>query len=295
MWRNLFLPHPKSHKKAYLISREAILSYILLFVLLYFSLNIANQFKPGVLGINSDISQQTLIILTNQERDKKGLQSLKENKLLNLAAYEKAKNMFEENYWAHYSPSGQDPWGFISRAGYKFSYAGENLARNFYNSEDVVKAWMASPSHRDNIVNSRYQEIGIAVVEGVLANQKTTLVVQMFGTSRVQTMVQKPLIDIQPTKNQVEQLLPAKNTGNGKTLSSSAYQGVLNAKPLDAYYILKFAGTSIILIIALLLILDYFILKRRGVININSRHIAHLTMIAVALGALFNIHPGDIL
>src|SRR3989344_3760475 len=153
---HFFLPHPDTHKKAHLISIPALVIYLILFIGLQFTLNFVAKVKPGILGINSSITKEQVITLTNKEREKNGLPPLIENSQLNEAAAFKAQNMFEENYWAHYSPSGKDPWGFMSLAGYKFSFAGENLARNFYNSEDVVNAWMASPRHKDNIVHSKY-------------------------------------------------------------------------------------------------------------------------------------------
>lgn len=67
--------------------------------------------------------------------------------------------MFDENYWAHFAPSGKSPWDFILGSGYKFTFAGENLAKNFYNSQDVMNAWMASKvGHKENLLNSKYQK-----------------------------------------------------------------------------------------------------------------------------------------
>lgn len=192
---NWFLPHKDTHKKAHLISWEALLVYVLLFILLQVGFSIVSYSKPGILGINSSIDQKKLIELTNKEREKKGLSQVSENEALNKAAGMKAANMFEENYWAHFSPSGKTPWNFILGSGYKFTFAGENLAKNFQTSDDVVAAWMNSKTHRDNLLNSSYKDIGIAVVDGVLNGQKTTLVVQEFGTT--ENLALKPTVDVQ--------------------------------------------------------------------------------------------------
>src|SRR3990167_4926118 len=189
-----FIPHRDTHKKAHLISWEAFIFYILIFIFLQVGFSILGYAKPGLLGISSNITNQKIIELTNAERAKQGLSVVKENEALNKAAYLKGMNMFEENYWAHFAPSGKSPWDFILGSGYKFTYAGENLAKNFYNSEDVVSAWMKSPTHRDNLLNSKYKDIGIAVVEGVLNGQKTTLVVQEFGTT--QGIASQPLVNV---------------------------------------------------------------------------------------------------
>src|SRR4051812_44477647 len=109
--RHLFLPHTHTHKKAHLISSKAMIIYLLLFVCLQWGMKSFNAVHPGVLGISSSVEQKELIKLTNVEREKLGLSELSENTDLDQAALEKGKNMFAENYWAHFSPSGKDPWG----------------------------------------------------------------------------------------------------------------------------------------------------------------------------------------
>ena len=183
--KNWFLPHKETHKKAHLISWEALLFYILFFILLQVGFSLVSYSKPGLLGVSSNIDQKVIIELTNKEREKQGLAPLKENEALDKAAGLKAQNMIAENYWAHFAPSGKTPWDFILGSGYKFTFAGENLAKNFYSSNEVVLAWMASPTHRDNLLNNKYQDIGVAVVDGILNGQKTTLIVQEFGTTEV--------------------------------------------------------------------------------------------------------------
>lgn len=178
--RHLFIPHTDTHAKAHLLHWHSLFIYGLLFMLMQFSFNLINIYKPGVLGVNSNITVQEIVDKVNVERKRVGLPPVRENSMLNQAATAKAHNMFEEDYWAHFSPSGKDPWGFITGSGYKFSYAGENLARNFYTSDEVVNAWMNSPTHRANILNPNYQEVGIAVEDGVLQGQKND-----FDCSRV--------------------------------------------------------------------------------------------------------------
>ena len=86
----------------------------------------------NVLGFATDISTDKLFQLTNELRQKNNLPSLSLNSSLSLAAQKKAENMFQENYWSHYSPTGKTPWDFILGANYKYEYAGENLAKTFY-------------------------------------------------------------------------------------------------------------------------------------------------------------------
>lgn len=289
-WHNWFLPHKDTHKKAHLISWEALLIYVLLFILLQVGFSIVSYSKLGVLGINSDIDQKKLIELTNIERQKKGLAPVLENEALDKAAKLKAANMFEENYWAHFAPSGKTPWDFILGSGYKFTFAGENLARNFYTTDEVVTAWMNSPTHRDNLLNSNYKDIGIAVVEGVLNGQKTTLIVQEFGTTKL--LAGKPSVEIAGKKVTV----PPNDFVNRPQLVAVASETKFNTKALlDPFQVSKIAGFSIIMMLASLLTIDIWVLRKRGVFRLSSQAVAHMALLSLTAGSLIMAGPGSIL
>ncbi len=287
--RNWFIPHKDTHKKAHLISWEALLIYILLFILLQVGFSIIGYTKGGVLGISGNIDQKRLIELTNKERESKGLSDVYENQALDQAAQMKAKNMFAENYWAHFAPSGKTPWDFILGAGYKFTYAGENLAKNFYNSNDVVSAWMASPTHRDNLLNPKYKDIGIAVVDGVLNGQKTTLVVQEFGTT--ENVSAQPIVETSGKKS----IVSFEDYNNKPELVQSVQTPQIGQTWIDPYKFSKNAAVSLISLMAILLILDMIILYRRGVFRLSSHHIAHMSLLAITLASILSTHTGDIL
>jgi hypothetical protein len=178
MIKNCLVPNKNNSYKAYLLRKTAIVIYSIVLLLV-------NSFG-GVLGIEqvqaSTITPENIIALTNAERTNLGLPTLSYNAQLSSAALAKANDMFEKQYWDHFGPNGETPWQFIRGAGYTYVYAGENLAKGFKTSEGVVEAWMASPTHRANIVSSNYRDIGVAVVEGTLQGKQTVLVVQMFGT-----------------------------------------------------------------------------------------------------------------
>jgi hypothetical protein len=127
-----------------------------------------------------------VIALTNGERTKVGDGAVSENTLLSLAAQNKAQDMAARGYFSHTGPDGKEPWAWISEAGYTYRYAGENLAVRFDESADVVNAWMASPTHRANIVKPVYTEIGIGVAQGMYEGAPATFVVQYFGTPQAQ-------------------------------------------------------------------------------------------------------------
>lgn len=187
----LFIPQHNNDHRAGILKPQILSILTLLFVCSQFFLNFFSFTGTKVLGYSSNISPERILELTNKKRIEAGLSPLKSNPLLSEAAQQKAADMFAFNYWAHNSPSGRDPWSFFKEVGYKYIYAGENLARDFKDPESVVEAWMNSPSHRENLLNGKYQEIGIAVVEGTLQGVETTLVVQHFG-SQVKVVAKKP-------------------------------------------------------------------------------------------------------
>jgi hypothetical protein len=130
----------------------------------------------------SYLTKSGVIDFTNKERVKQGLAPLKENEKLNLSAKAKAEDLFLRQYFEHESPTGEKVSDLASEAGYRFIILGENLAMgNFKNDEDLVRAWMNSPGHRENILNPNYQEIGVSVIKGTFEGKSTWMAVQHFA------------------------------------------------------------------------------------------------------------------
>lgn len=125
-----------------------------------------------------------LVDLANEDRSELALPELKTSPLLTAAAQAKADDMAKKGYFSHTTPEGYDSWHWFKQVGYDYRFAGENLAVNFSDSADVEAAWMASPTHRDNIISPRYTEIGIATAVGMYEGRETVFVVQMFGMPR---------------------------------------------------------------------------------------------------------------
>jgi hypothetical protein len=115
-----------------------------------------------VLGYQTSRSVEELLHDTNIQRLKAGEKALKLNDELAQAAQAKADDMAKRNYWSHYTPQGVAPWSFVTEVGYVYQTMGENLAAGFSDDDSVVNAWMASPHHRDNILNASYSEVGFA-------------------------------------------------------------------------------------------------------------------------------------
>ncbi|GBE16814.1 cysteine-rich secretory protein family protein [bacterium BMS3Abin15] len=148
---------------------------LFLVIVSVFALTLSN----GVLA--SEIDPNNVIYLVNESRKAEGLEKLTMNYRLNQAAQWKADDMITNDYFAHTSPDGISPWYWFGSCGYDYKYAGENLAISFTSSESQHNAWMKSSRHRKNILNPDYQEIGIAVKEGVIDGRLATVTVQMFG------------------------------------------------------------------------------------------------------------------
>ncbi len=183
MIKDFFLP--TASNKYYPLSLQPHFLYTYLVFMVIFNLfagRFLSDFPASVLA-QSTYSGSDIISLANQDRLGVGLTSLTENQLLDNAASAKATDMLKYQYWAHDNPTtGATPWSFIVASGYSYHFAGENLAQGFTTAADVNTAWMNSPEHKANILNSNYTEIGVAVVDGVLLGGDVTLVVEMFGT-----------------------------------------------------------------------------------------------------------------
>lgn len=142
------------------------------------------SFRDGAIDSLSAIYASVLVNLTNRDRVLANVSELKVNPLLEKAAQMKADDMANRSYFAHNTPEGKTPWYWFNEAGYKYSYAGENLAVNFVDSEEVLTAWKNSRGHFLNIVNPKFTEIGIATSTGVYKGQTAIFVVQLFGTPK---------------------------------------------------------------------------------------------------------------
>lgn len=133
-------------------------------------------------AVASGIVPSQVIALANSARSQAGLATLSENAKLSEAARAKANDMIKNDYFAHTSPKGIEPWYWIKQANYQYKAAGENLAINYADAVEQHAAWMKSETHRANIMNTRYQEIGVAVASGKINGKESIVTVEYFGT-----------------------------------------------------------------------------------------------------------------
>lgn len=130
---------------------------------------------------NESLSVEDLGNLLNQERQARSLNSLNWSSKLYQAAQEKTNHMIKYSYFDHYSPAGTSPWKFILDSKYSYKLAGENLAMDFTTSKAVHDAWMASPTHKDNMLNPEYEDYAIYTKEGKINGKDTMVIVEMFA------------------------------------------------------------------------------------------------------------------
>lgn len=276
-----FIPGQHNNYRGRALSHNALLGYMLVAMsLLLIAKTSGNFMTSQILGVATDIKTEDLLQDTNRERTKNGLEPVVYNEQLAQAAKLKADHMFINNYWAHFSPKGDTPWEFIKQSGYEYEYAGENLAKNFLYSQNVVDAWMKSPTHRENILRPEFTEVGFAVENGVLQGEETTLVVQMFG---------KPLHPVSAS---------AQKPNTPATAIDSGQAVLAKADTNPAIISLPRNGVLLIFIGLLLaaLLLDLYVASRLKIIHMHGKTLAHLVFIAVVtFGALIYLVQGSII
>ena len=275
--------HTNNHRPA--LMHPTILSGLVVLLLCFqISVRLIHRARPDILGFATNISIDQLIGFTNEQRGEQSLSTLTLSPTLSRAAEKKAKDMFEKGYWAHNAPDGATPWDFIHGEGYRYTYAGENLARDFSYSKDVVDAWMASPSHRDNLMRPEYQEIGFAVVNGTLNGSETTLVVQMFGTKREGTAI------VQETKKPIIPEVSAREVDR-----NPVQLGVVNEPAIDMSSLQRNISFMMLGVFMTVLIIDGMMIWKHRTVRIAGHNMAHFIFLLMIAGIVLVGTSGSVL
>jgi len=157
----------------------------------------------------SVLSDEEIIKFTNYYREENDIAELNINQLLMEAAENKLNDMFQKQYFAHISPEGDDAGIILKEIGYDYLVVGENLARGYFkDSKDLVDGWMKSPDHRENILNPKFREIGVAQREGKFQGKEQYLAVQIFASplSLCPLPDESSLSQIQEKEEELEEL-----------------------------------------------------------------------------------------
>lgn len=324
--RHLFHPQRSNNHRPRVLHPEALLFFVGLTAFFTFgliSLPKLSHSAGAVLGYSSSISVSDVVNQTNKEREQNGLPNLVVNKQLSEGAQAKGMHMFSNQYWAHTAPDGTQPWAFFKQSKYNYSVAGENLARDFSTTGDMMQAWMNSPTHRANILNQKYQEIGIAVIDGQLNGVETTLVVQFFGTpmSAVPQVTKVAAVkgtqtdpnvrpsaqdtfaagqaDVNLNSLTIEQQEPTVVDENGSTAQILSSQNLpitqLTTPPLfSPLQLTKAFFLAIILIVVSTLVYDAFIMQNRQTSRLVGKNFAHICFFFVIAFLLIYFKSGAV-
>lgn len=288
IFAHIFHPRRSNNHRPRLLHPEALFFLILIssgFVALIHLFSGLSGPNRSILGYASTITPKQVIKLTNDKRVDLGLDPLIFNQSLSEAALAKGQDMFADQYWSHVAPDGLNPWYFIKQAGYKYRLAGENLARDFSNTESMMAAWMASPTHRANIINSRYDEIGIAVIDGSLDGYETTLVVQMFGSQVIAGTQPSLVAETEESSLTVQESGNAIKKSQTEVLASVLVPGgEIESPPLfTPLQLTKAFFLAVIMLIVGTLSYDTLVIGHREATRLVGKNLAHIFILAVAM------------
>jgi uncharacterized protein YkwD len=303
-----FLPGYSNDHKAKLLHSESILLIVTILIVGQFLLQAFPRVGIRVLGYAANISVDEVVRLTNQKRAEVGLPPLSLNPDLARAALAKGDDMLAKDYWAHVAPDGTQPWKFFSDVGYKYRYAGENLAKDFSTAQSAVDAWMASPSHKENILSPKYDDIGIAVVEGDMNGVDTTIIVQLFGRPYTEAIAEVPQqavaktveTQINPSLTPTMALTPTPTPQI--TISPVAATSYTPQKPNSPISVLispfkttKGISIATISLLMMTFAVDSFLVSKRKIPRMGGRTFAHLAFLGMVLAVAIIAQAGQIL
>jgi uncharacterized protein YkwD len=299
---HLFFPRESNNHKAKFLHSSSIitLSFLLLISQVFIQFG---EKSSKVLGYAANISPDEVIRLTNEKRAQNGVGPVEYNSVLSQAAAAKGADMLAKGYWAHVAPDGTQPWHFFLTFGYKYKYAGENLARDFTNASSAVDAWMASPSHRENMLNGNYKDIGVAVVEGNLSGADTTIIVQFFGSKLADTIPIAPVAAAETRSIAKATESPVPNhsptpTPTATPVVASVETPAPTPQPLalvSPFNATKSLSLVLVVILLIALVVDYLHVTRKNIRRIGGRSLAHLAFFGMVAVVLLIAKVGNII
>lgn len=208
----------------------------------------------NVLSYATRISVEDLLESTNSMRNLNSIAPLKPNNSLDAAAQAKANDMALRNYWSHTTPEGNQPWIFVNDQSYDYQKLGENLAAGFIDSQSAIKGWMASASHRENLLDPVFSEVGFGFANSPdykAGGGPMTIVVAFYGrpsTAPAISNLSNPGLDVdsslnsQPTTTLSDSSLVPKTTITSR--AQIAFFSVFNSN-IATYFALLLTGLAV--------------------------------------------------
>ena len=309
---HLLIPRHTNNYKAKLLHSSSLFVITLFIISLQLSLNFVRTPNGSVLGYAAQISVEEVIKLTNQKRAEAGLAPLRHNPELSKGALSKGQHMMANDYWAHVAPDGTQPWKFFSDVSYKYRYAGENLARDFSNPTAAVNAWMASPTHKENLLSPKYKEIGIGVVEGDLSGTDTTIIVQFFGATLADTIPAEPLANANTPAvttaprivasplaiaTPIPTLVPTATPVATPVITIAAVEGVTGEPQVlvSPFTTTRSLSAALVMVLMVAFVVDIIVVSRRRIVRISGRSMAHVAFLGMTLAIVMIIQAGQII
>ncbi|MEK9181328.1 MAG: CAP domain-containing protein [Patescibacteria group bacterium] len=271
----------------------------------------------------SAIDSESLMMKINQERTNRNIPALVTSPKLAIAATSKTRDMFERGYFDHVDPDGRYVWFRVEDAGYwPYKTLGENLAIDFSTEEGIVRAWINSPSHRDNLLNAVFADQGLFAQYGDYENRYTSIITSLFGTLAAVTPALQPsaqassqpppsvdtsqavpsvqdqnspiAADTQTNQTRFEpaimlsQISQAPPNGQGSSTFATVVPTGFSNFDKSAYSALRFVFIFLVLIFILTIFIDS--IRRRKASQILSRNLNSSILLALVLACLFTIN-----
>lgn len=285
---HFIFPGYTNNHKAKLLHSSSIVFLVVFLVTFRLVLVALASPKVSVLGYSANIPPNKIVEITNEKRYEAGVGPLTFNEALAEAAKLKALDMLAKDYWAHVAPDGTEPWDFFRTVGYTYRFAGENLARDFTNAQEVVDAWLASPSHRDNLLSGKYTEIGVAVVEGDLNGEDATLIVQLLGAP---VGTSSPVVSVVAAEVSRQDEPIVESVVPEEVHVPAASEPVLDVSGFD---VMRTVTVGIVFILVVVLAFDVVFISKKGIVRAGGRAFAHLSFMTMILIILLLVRSGEI-
>ena len=289
---HLLVPRESNNQKAKLLHNSSLTLITFAFILYQLIISFVPRFAPKILGFAANISPDEVVRLTNEKRSQAGLSPLSLDPILSQAAQAKGADMLNKGYWAHVAPDGSQPWVFFTNFGYKYRYAGENLARDFSSASSAVEAWMNSASHKENLLSSKYKEVGIGVIEGNLAGVDTTIIVQFFGTKYVDSVPVAPIAEAKAAVVPTMAPTPLPSPSGQATPTPPVMETKVLVSPFN---VTKSVSLGIVGLLLFVLIIDGVLVSKRRIARIAGRTFAHIAFLGMILAIALILKAGQII
>lgn len=290
--KKYFIPNEENDYQPYVLRAQSLVRIlsVVLFLEIIFLVQILFVFPKT--NYFASILPSVVVDLINREREDIKENALTANALLEKAAKMKAEDMAERGYFSHESPDGTTPWEWIKKAGYQFAYAGENLAINFFDSKDVVSAWMNSTSHKENILDKHFTEIGIGTARGVYKGKEALFVVQFLATPSVPIKGEEVVLrSIERGETSVVLKTSQKVAGAAVSIEKTSTNASSQSSLLQQIFSTPRRMNMYILLVLLTIIALGFVLNIFVKIKIQRPPIiVHGAMVLMIIGSLFAIN-----